>query len=138
MVSGDDSLQGNEPGKAGRSGEDFHPKKSSVVSTCRDHARQPDGKESLDEGHGFSRVPMSLRLTQGDENYSDSPMMVLKGLDVVFDCAVNSRALTASATEVRFSRATGAAPSPGLGRVSSIRRCERACLATRRRVADRR
>jgi hypothetical protein len=23
------------------------------------------------EGHGFSRVPMSLRLTQGDENYSD-------------------------------------------------------------------
>jgi hypothetical protein len=32
---------------------------------------------------------MSLRLTQGDENHSDSPMMVLKGLNVVFDCAVN-------------------------------------------------
>ncbi len=29
-------------------------------------------------------------------------MMVLKGLDVVFDCAVNSRRLTASAAEVRF------------------------------------
>jgi hypothetical protein len=28
--------------------------------------------------HGFSRVSMSLRLTQGDENYSE----------VVFDCAV--------------------------------------------------
>jgi hypothetical protein len=34
---------------------------------------------------------MSLRLTQGDENHSDSPMMVLKGLNVVFDCAVNGR-----------------------------------------------
>jgi len=33
VVSGDDSLQGKEPGKAGRSGEDFHPKKWSVVST---------------------------------------------------------------------------------------------------------
>jgi len=31
-----------------------------------------------------------------------------------FSRAINSRALTASATEVRFSRATGAAPSPGL------------------------
>jgi hypothetical protein len=30
---------------------------------------------------------MSQRLTQGDENHSDSPMMVLKGLNVVFDCA---------------------------------------------------
>ena len=26
------------------------------------------GKKSLPEGHGFSRVPMSLRLIQGDEN----------------------------------------------------------------------
>jgi hypothetical protein len=26
-------------------------------------------KTTLDEGHGFSRVPMSLRLTQGDENH---------------------------------------------------------------------
>ena len=33
VVSGDDSLQGRERGKAGRSGEDFHPKKWSVVST---------------------------------------------------------------------------------------------------------
>jgi hypothetical protein len=24
------------------------------------------------EGHGFSRVPMSLRLTQGDENHGES------------------------------------------------------------------
>jgi hypothetical protein len=47
-------------------------------------------RKTLDEGHGFSfsRVSMSLRLTQGDENHSDSPMMVLKGLNVVFDCAV--------------------------------------------------
>ena len=42
------------------------------------------------EGHGFSRVPMSLRLTQGDENHLDSPIMILRGLEVVFDCAVNS------------------------------------------------
>jgi hypothetical protein len=34
-------------------------------------------KRTLDEGHGFSRVSMSLRLTQGDENHSE----------VVFDCA---------------------------------------------------
>jgi hypothetical protein len=39
-VSGDGSLQGKEPGKSGLSGEDFHPKKWSVVSTYRDHARQ--------------------------------------------------------------------------------------------------
>jgi hypothetical protein len=26
------------------------------------------GNAVLEEGHGFSRVPMSLRLTQGDEN----------------------------------------------------------------------
>ena len=42
-----------------------------------------------DEGHGFSRVPMSLRLTQGDENHLDSPIMILRGLEVVFDCAIN-------------------------------------------------
>ena len=30
------------------------------------------------ERHGFSRVPMSLRLTQGDENHGEA----------VFDCAV--------------------------------------------------
>jgi hypothetical protein len=35
---------------------------------------------------------MSLQLTQGDENHSDSPMMVLKGLNVVFDCAVTAPA----------------------------------------------
>jgi hypothetical protein len=35
---------------------------------------------------------MSLRLTQGDENQWDSPIMVLKGLDVVFDCAVTAAA----------------------------------------------
>ena len=28
--------------------------------------------ETIDEGHGFSRVPMSLRLTQGDENRGES------------------------------------------------------------------
>ena len=43
----------------------------------------------MNEGHGFSRVPMSLRLTQGDENHLDSPIMILRGLEVVFDCAVN-------------------------------------------------
>ena len=42
------------------------------------------------EGHGFSRVPMSLRLTQGDENHLDSPIMILRGLEVVFDCAVKA------------------------------------------------
>ena len=47
----------------------------------------------MDEGHGFSRVPMSLRLTQGDENHLDSPIMILRGLEVVFDCAVNGYAL---------------------------------------------
>jgi len=31
---------------------------------------------------------MSLRLTQGDENHLDSPIMILRGLEVVFDCAV--------------------------------------------------
>ena len=46
-------------------------------------------KASLYEGHGFSRVPMSLRLTQGDENHLDSPIMILRGLEVVFDCAIN-------------------------------------------------
>jgi hypothetical protein len=30
---------------------------------------------------------MSLRLTQGDEDRADSPMMIRKGLDVVFDRA---------------------------------------------------
>jgi len=45
--------------------------------------------KSQDEGHGFSRVPKSLRLTQGDENHLDSPIMILRGLEVVFDCAVN-------------------------------------------------
>ena len=30
VVSGDDSLQGKEPGKAGRSGEDFHPKNGAL------------------------------------------------------------------------------------------------------------
>ena len=30
---------------------------------------------------------MSLRLTQGDENHLDSPIMILRGLEVVFDCA---------------------------------------------------
>jgi len=44
------------------------------------------------EGHGFSRVPMSLRLTQGDENHLDLPIMILRGLEVVFDCAVNAPA----------------------------------------------
>jgi hypothetical protein len=29
-------------------------------------------EQVLDEGHGFSRVPMSLRLTQGDENGGES------------------------------------------------------------------
>jgi hypothetical protein len=38
-----------------------------------------NGKGALDEGHGFSRVPMSRRLTQGDENHGEA----------VFDCAVN-------------------------------------------------
>ena len=47
------------------------------------------GKKLSNEGHGFSRVPMSLRLTQGDENHLDSPIMILRGLEVVFDCAVN-------------------------------------------------
>ena len=46
---------------------------------------------------------MSLRLTQGDENHLDSPIMILRGLEVVFDCAVNSPLLTALAAEVRFS-----------------------------------
>jgi hypothetical protein len=32
---------------------------------------------------------MNLRLTQGDENHSDFPIMILKGLDVVFDCDEN-------------------------------------------------
>ena len=54
-----------------------------------------------------------------------------------FSRAVNSRALTASATEVRFSRATGAVPSLGQGRVSSRRPCGPACLAIRRHVEDR-
>ena len=52
-------------------------------------ALQPFGKRASDEGHGFSRVPMSLRLTQGDENHLDSPIMILRGLEVVFDCAIN-------------------------------------------------
>ena len=39
-----------------------------------------DGKDSLDEGHGFSRVPMSLWLTQGDENLGE----------MVFDCAASA------------------------------------------------
>ena len=47
-------------------------------------------RKTLDEGHGFSRVPMSLRLTQGDENHLDSPIMILRGLEVVFDCAARS------------------------------------------------
>jgi len=34
---------------------------------------------------------MSLRLTQGDENHLDSPIMILRGLEVVFDCAAISR-----------------------------------------------
>jgi hypothetical protein len=38
---------------------------------------------AIDEGHGFSRVPMSLRLTQGDENHGEA----------VFDCAENTRVL---------------------------------------------
>jgi len=50
-------------------------------------------RKTLDEGHGFSRVPMSLRLTQGDENHLDSPIMILRGLEVVFDCAVNGMPL---------------------------------------------
>jgi hypothetical protein len=33
---------------------------------------------------------MSLRLTQGDENRADPPMMIRKGLDVVFDRADKS------------------------------------------------
>jgi hypothetical protein len=49
-------------------------------------------KASLYEGHGFSRVSMNLRLTQGDENHGEA----------VFDCAVNRLCLTASAAEVRF------------------------------------
>ena len=49
-------------------------------------------RKTLDEGHGFSRVPMSLRLTQGDENHLDLPIMNLSGLEVVFDCAVNAPA----------------------------------------------
>jgi len=36
---------------------------------------------------------MSLRLTQGDENHLDSPIMILRGLEVVFDCAVNASEL---------------------------------------------
>jgi hypothetical protein len=52
-------------------------------------ALQAAGKLCFVSGHDFSRVPMNLRLTQGDENHSDFPIMILKGLDVVFDCAVN-------------------------------------------------
>jgi hypothetical protein len=40
------------------------------------------GKRLSNEGHGFSRVSMSLRLTQGDENLGE----------VVFDCAVKRSA----------------------------------------------
>ena len=42
-------------------------------------AEHAEGKSISERGYGFSRVPMSLRLTQGDENHSE----------VVFDCAVN-------------------------------------------------
>ena len=52
-------------------------------------ASQAAEKLCFVSGHDFSRVPMNLRLTQGDENHSDFPIMILKGLDVVFDCAVN-------------------------------------------------
>jgi hypothetical protein len=38
-------------------------------------------KASLYEGHGFSRVSMRLRLTQGDENHGE----------FVFDCAVKAQ-----------------------------------------------
>ena len=47
---------------------------------------------------------MSLRLTQGDENHLDSPIMILRGLEVVFDCVVNGCALTALVAEVRHGR----------------------------------
>ena len=47
------------------------------------------GKLWFVSGHGFSRVLMNQRLTQGDGNHSDLPIIILKGLDVVFDCAVN-------------------------------------------------
>jgi len=50
-------------------------------------------KDSLDEGHGFSRVPMSLRLTQGDENHGEA----------VFDCAIFTGQVRALAPEVRLS-----------------------------------
>jgi len=46
---------------------------------------------------------MNLRLTQGDENHSDFPIMILNGLDVVFDCAVMMRIRGALAPEVRLS-----------------------------------
>jgi hypothetical protein len=38
------------------------------------------GRLALYQGTTFSRVPMSLRLTQGDENQ----------IEVVFDCAVKA------------------------------------------------
>jgi hypothetical protein len=55
----------------------------------RVRASQAAEKLCFVSGHDFSRVPMNLRLTQGDENHSDFPIMILNGLDVVFDCAVN-------------------------------------------------
>jgi hypothetical protein len=49
------------------------------------------GKRAFDEGYGFSRVSMILRLTQGDENRGEA----------VFDCAENDCPMRALAPEVR-------------------------------------
>ena len=37
----------------------------------RQQPKKINEKASLYEGHGFSRVPMSLRLTQGHENHGE-------------------------------------------------------------------
>jgi hypothetical protein len=52
----------------------------------------------MNEGHGFRRVSMRLRLTQGDENHGE----------FVFDCAAQLAVMRALASEVRLSPSSAA------------------------------